>query len=751
MNSGVSAQKTTPQNNKTVGVLIDSANSYFNKRAIGDLIDAADEKGLHLVFFFGGALEREKTIGPYSYAYTLPHSDTIDALIILPHSIAPYSPSTNVSAIAKQFSSIPVYSLCSHLPGYFSIWAHGSEAIDQMISHLVEDHNYKKFAVLCGPDAAESVSRKRLEAIEKRLKARNIELRSEFIFHGTFTVDDGRKTARQILSAEGDSPEVLICLNDQMAIGAVSEFVNNGIAVPEDIAIVGFDDIEENTTLPCPLTTIDFPIWEMVTQLVARIESDLSGKTTYTSDTIVLDGKFMHRESCGCTSWLEKNSSKNSRFFVPLGENTVSHSALKKAAILRRTLEDIVEECIATNDTDNFQNFIRLTIQSLARSGDLTAAFTDAFSTQWMVTLLRHPEFEKQNLINSLFIDAFRLLMQTKTNFFARMHADDMGILNFYQKCNDLLALKTTSNDALLAVASNIPQLGIERCQLVFISPDNPETGELRLNFKKDSFTEIPQGNFISFPVKQLVNSGIHSVRGHIAVMTVAHNNTVYGYLVLSIQEKHFEHFSMIQDLFSQIIASSIANDLLSNHIQNLTQKNTLLSRLSVIDEFTGLYNRRALYVTGRMMYEKAQEEGETCCFIFIDMDGLKTINDTYGHKEGDTAILSLSTILKKSFREKDLVIRYGGDEFVVLMTNIQEKNLHMALNRISRQIDEFNEKKQYSWKLSASWGFVFNDASSPPKSFESIIEESDARLYEQKRMRKKTQGDSIPSHKSGL
>ena len=52
MNSGVSAQKSTPRNNKIVGVLIDSANSYFNKRAIGDLIDAADEKGLHLVFFF---------------------------------------------------------------------------------------------------------------------------------------------------------------------------------------------------------------------------------------------------------------------------------------------------------------------------------------------------------------------------------------------------------------------------------------------------------------------------------------------------------------------------------------------------------------------------------------------------------------------------------------------------------------------------------------------------------------------------
>lgn len=743
MDYGIGAQKSTPPDNMTVGVLIDSANSYFNKRVIGDLIDAANEKGLHLIFFFGGALEREKSTGPYSYAYTLPHADSFDAIIILPHSIAPYSPVTNAGAIARQFPSIPVYSLCSHLPGYFSVWGRSQDAIRQMIDHLVDDHSYAKFAVLCGPESDESVSRDRLEAITTILSARDIAIRPDFVFKGSFTVDDGRKTAQKILSADGDSPEVLICLNDQMAIGAVSEFVNNGIAVPEDIAVVGFDDVEENTSLSCAFTTIDYPIWEMVSLLIDRIESDISGKTAYSSESVIFDGKFMHRESCGCTSWFERNSTSGSRFFEPLEENATSHGTLKKVAVLRRTLEDVIEECIATGNTENFKNFIHLTIQRLARSGDLTSAFIDAFSTQWTVTLLRHPEFEKQTLINALFIDAFRLLMQKRSRLFAHMHAEDMGLLLFYQKCNELLAQKTTSYEALNTVASNIPQLGIERCQLVFISPEDPEKGEVRLNFKRDSFTEIPRGDFVTFPVNQLVSTGIQSIRNHIAIMTIAHNNIVYGYLVLSIQEIHFEHFSMIQDLFSQIVAASIANDLLSNHIQNLMQKNTLLSRLSVIDEFTGLYNRRALYVTGRIMYEKAQEEGDTCCFIFIDMDGLKTINDTYGHKEGDAAILSLSTILKKTFREKDLVIRYGGDEFVVLMTNIQEKNLHMALGRITRQIDELNEKKQYPWKLSASWGYVFNDANSPAKSFEAIIEESDARLYEQKRKRKKPSAEN--------
>ena len=118
-------------------------------------------------------------------------------------------------------------------------------------------------------------------------------------------------------------------------------------------------------------------------------------------------------------------------------------------------------------------------------------------------------------------------------------------------------------------------------------------------------------------------------------------------------------------------------------------------------------------------------------------MDGLKGINDTYGHKQGDAAILALANILKKSFREKDLVVRYGGDEFVVLMTNIQEETLQKALARISENIQEFNGKKLYDWTLAVSWGFVFNEIGSTPKSFENIIEESDAHLYQEKRKKK--------------
>jgi len=423
--------------------------------------------------------------------------------------------------------------------------------------------------------------------------------------------------------------------------------------------------------------------------------------------------------------------------FLPTEQKPASVETLKKTAILRRSLEDVVEECLISGDTGIFTAFIQQSIQALSRSGEFMNSFIDTFSTQWTVTLLRHTDFPTQSIINTLFIDAFRLLVQVRLQSFAQIHSNDLGSLQFYQNCNELLAQKLTTYEAIKGIASNIPQLGIHHCLLVFIAPDDPNIGEIHLSYTKGSPHEISQKDFTRFPVHQLANFQLEKIKHPIGILSISYNNNVYGYMLLSIQDKHFEQFAMIQKLVSQIIDSAMANDLLSSHIQNLTKKNDALSRLSVIDEFTGLYNRRALYVTGRSMFEQSIAKNESSCFIFLDMDGLKSINDSFGHKDGDAAILALSLILKKSFREKDLVVRYGGDEFVVVMTNIEAKILHMALERITTQLEAFNARKSYPWNLSASWGYVYNEAGQPVKTFESIIEESDARLYEKKRRRK--------------
>lgn len=722
----------------TVGVLIDSVDSYFNHRAISDILFAAEDQGIQLVFFFGGYLEKGKTSGSISYAFTLPNSAYLDALIVFPHSIAPYSPESATRLIVEQYPDIPVYSFFFPLKNVYSVWSPETDAIKTMIDHLVLDHAYTRFSLLKGPDSPESLSCLRSNLIASELAKHGITIPEELSFCGNFTYESGKKTAEALLTKPIDSPHVLVCLNDQMAIGAATEFRNKGIAVPSDIAIVGFDDVTENSLLPFTFTSINYPVWSMLSLLLERIKSDFSGETRYSPDWIEKPATFMQRESCGCRSPVEVRPG-NLRELSSPGERRDSSTQLKKSALVRKNLEDIIEMSVATADTSAFIDFIHHTLTNLSRSGDLTNSFIDTFSTQWTISLLKHKDFQTQVFINTLFVDAFRLLIQTKMNTFLVTNGRNMGALAFYRGCSEILAQKKGMHETLRGIGAYLPELGVERAQLVLLCPDNPNEGEIRLSFKAGEYSDIPEGDFTRFPVMELVHSGIPGFTEPVVVLPITLNNIVYGYLVLTIQDKQFEHFSLIQELTSSLVDSAMTNTELSDHIKKLTFKNDILSQLSVIDEFTGLYNRRALYVTGKSIFEEAQATGKTTCFIFLDMNDLKKINDTWGHKEGDKAILALSRILKKCFREQDIVVRYGGDEFVVLMVNITEEALKQSLSRIDSQIEAYNRESGHEWVLSACWGYVLTNPEEGQKSFDSVIEESDAKLYEQKRIRKGT------------
>lgn len=719
----------------TVGVLIDSVNGFFNNGAIACLIAAAAEHDIHLVFFFGGYIEKDKDCGESSYAYTLPDPSVLDALIVFPHNISPFSPDTLLHTILSHCAEIPIYALFGALPETFSVIPDETPAIEELVRHLAECHPKRKIAILSGPDAPKSISRRRIETIIALLDGYGIPIGSESILTGDFTLESGKQAVKRLLSGEGAMPEMLLCLNDEMAIGAIREFLNNGISVPEDIAIVGFDDIEEGAALPAHLSSISFPVWEMASALVARVASDLSGTTTYAPEILRFNTRFVQRESCGCTSRFITNGPDPAIPKAP--QRAAVRGDNRKISALRHSLAEVIEECIASGNSTQFMAFLQQAVTELSRTGDIASSYIDLFSTQWTISALRHKEFNTQVFINSLFVDAFRFVMQMKTQLYANIHSNDLGTINFVQNCSALMTERLSVHETVKIIASNLPLLGIERCLMVFLSPNDPNQGELRLSYREGKQPDIPERDFLLFPISRLIPDGTDSFRMPIAILPLVHANTVYGYLAISMTNNRYEHFWRVQTLVSQIVDSAMASDLIENRIRTLTRTNDALSKLSIIDEFTGLYNRRALYATGRAMYEQARQRGDTCAFIFLDMDGLKKINDTFGHKEGDEAILALSTILKGCFRENDLVVRYGGDEFVVLMVNIKEASLKGAFSRITAQLKAFNGRAVHPWTLSTSWGHVFIEHADTERTFESIIEESDAKLYEEKRKKK--------------
>ena len=154
-------------------------------------------------------------------------------------------------------------------------------------------------------------------------------------------------------------------------------------------------------------------------------------------------------------------------------------------------------------------------------------------------------------------------------------------------------------------------------------------------------------------------------------------------------------------------------------------------------DELTHLYNRRGFLMLAEHSAQMARRLGRSAQLIFLDLDGLKQINDTFGHNEGDAALVEFAAILTQTFRTSDIVARLGGDEFAVLMVVDGNAGEVVPTVRLQHGLDYANETKHRRYHLSASMGVIGFD---PERTLEAQLAEADAVMYAQKRAQKRTQ-----------
>jgi diguanylate cyclase (GGDEF)-like protein len=170
-----------------------------------------------------------------------------------------------------------------------------------------------------------------------------------------------------------------------------------------------------------------------------------------------------------------------------------------------------------------------------------------------------------------------------------------------------------------------------------------------------------------------------------------------------------------------------------------------LLQQLSFNDELTGLLNRRGFLSMAQQQLKIAQREDWELVLLFADLDSLKNINDNFGHTEGDRALKSIATVLKKTFRTSDLIARLGGDEFIVLALNAPAAGVQKMKTRLKSNLDQHNSQNRY-YQLSLSIGIAQFDPNHET-SLESMIVEADKALYDNKRKKRLAGSESSPNN----
>ncbi|MBP1660554.1 MAG: sensory box/GGDEF family protein [Candidatus Aminicenantes bacterium] len=176
--------------------------------------------------------------------------------------------------------------------------------------------------------------------------------------------------------------------------------------------------------------------------------------------------------------------------------------------------------------------------------------------------------------------------------------------------------------------------------------------------------------------------------------------------------------------------------------LTDITQRKAMeveIKALSLRDELTTLYNRRGFLTLAEQQLKTASRLKKKIALLYLDMDNLKRINDTSGHPTGDRAIAEIAFILKKSFREADIVGRMGGDEFSVLaMETNRPLDSGVLVQRLQEKLDHFNARSaaEAGFNLSVSVG-VFTREPDHPATIEEMLSRADMLMYDEKRAKK--------------
>ena len=174
--------------------------------------------------------------------------------------------------------------------------------------------------------------------------------------------------------------------------------------------------------------------------------------------------------------------------------------------------------------------------------------------------------------------------------------------------------------------------------------------------------------------------------------------------------------------IFAQHASIAMDNAILFGQIQEIART----------DEMTGLLNRRALFEIGKYEISRSNRLNHSIAVVMMDLDNYKEINDTHSHIIGDKVLREISRLLQKNLRNIDIIGRYGGDEYVIIMPETNLAKSVKAMERIRQNTDKTMIKvDNLSFHVTACFGITYHEGELP--SLEKMIEEADKAMYEAK------------------
>lgn len=268
-----------------------------------------------------------------------------------------------------------------------------------------------------------------------------------------------------------------------------------------------------------------------------------------------------------------------------------------------------------------------------------------------------------------------------------------------------------------------------------FVIPEKANMVMLIDESRKIEQNYFDQGGIEFNPKKNILPDGFKDLAaGNYYLLPIFLQKNNYGYLVCRFPTNKYP----IYTIFLKILVNAFVHSYIFSKTEQerikMAEKNQTLNFQSKTDELTQLFNRRGFFEYGQQLLDFSLVDESCGCVFFCDLDGLKTINDTWGHEIGDLAIKTEAKVLRAAFRDSDLIGRLSGDEFGVVAPGCPLHVVERIRERFKELNKELSEKAGLPFTLSISIGPIEYTANH--KDLNELLKEADKNLYKEKKIK---------------
>ena len=619
---------------RSIAVVAAGTNEEYQSSVLSGITDETKEQQINTACFvsFGGVLGNTLSDAGENAIYKLINFRKFDGAILMTNTVMDSITRAEITEAVMQ-AGIPAVVLDdSSNPAFYNICIDNEKAMRELVEHVVTVHDAKALCYISGPlDNPEANSR--YQAFLSVMKAHGLPAGREQIYFGDFRPVSGKEAAKALLRSGQPMPDAIICANDAMALEAIAVLRKNGIRVPQDVIVTGFDNTYFAQHHNPSLTSVARPLYEAGRVAVKMLMQILDGEPC--EKTVTMETVPALRESCGCVSDRDMD-------FKEYRESVYD--------LIQRTRADV--------------------------------------------------------------------------SLFDRMISALTGI--------------DTTEDNVRLLGQYMQELGCEECSICLCENwQHAFCGDAEQS-EAEGYTEIMSAPYVrtergSGSVESFRSADMYPIPpadgGNISYFLPLHfREHCLGYYIIT--NGDFPIRSMLCHTYMLGISQSFEN------IRKLTNMNNAireLDRLYVIDQLCGIYNRNGFIRLADQIFRQCMCSGEKLMIGFIDMDGLKYINDNFGHDDGDFALKTLADVIGACCGSRLTCARFGGDEFIVIGCGMTAEEAEQFERDFHEQLRAVNAVTGKPYRVEASIGTFVTKVTPEMRLFE-LITEADTIMYEQKK-----------------